>query len=418
MTAPPTTTARRAATAGPTPGAPVQAHHRPWLLVVGIVLVALNLRPALAGVGPLVADVRLATGLSNTALGLLTTLPLLAFGLVSAFTPVVTRRLGVEGALALALGLIGVGVAVRSAPSVALLFGGTAVLGVGIALGNVLLPALVKRDFAERSGPMTALYSSAMGLGAAVAAGVSVPLAAAVGWSGALGAWAVLAAVALVAWLPQLGRRTLPRRRGNTLDAIRELGASRLAWAVALFMGLQSLAFYVVLAWLPDLLQSRGLGAQAAGWMLALSQAAGIAGSAVVPLWAGRMRGQRRIVWALAAVEAVALAGLLTPTASTALTGVWVSLLGFVLGGSFGLSLLFLAIRADTPETAAELSGMAQSVGYLVAAVGPFLFGALHDWTGGWTAPLWSLVAALGLKVAAGLPAARDARVTRPSPLP
>ena len=385
------------------------------LLVVGVVLVALNLRPALAGVGPLVADVRLATGLSNAALGLLTTLPLLAFGVVSAFTPVVTKRLGVEGALGLALGLVGVGVAARSAPTVALLFGGTVVLGVGIALGNVLLPALVKRDFADRQGPMTALYSSAMGLGATVAAGVSVPLAGAVGWRGALGAWAALAALAFVVWLPQLRRSAPARRRGTVLDSLRELGRSRLAWAVALFMGLQSLTFYVVLAWLPDLLQGRGLAPEAAGWMLALSQAAGIAGSAAVPLWAGRRADQRRIVWALAGLEAVALGGLLLPGGG--LAGLWVSLLGFVLGGSFGLSLLFLAIRADTPETAAALSGMAQSVGYLVAAVGPFVFGALHDWTAGWTVPLLSLVVVLLVKVAAGLPAARDAQVTSP-PLP
>ena len=393
------------------PAAAPPSRPRRGLLVAGIVLVALNLRPALAGLGPLVADVRLATGLSNTALGLLTTLPLLAFGVVSAFTPVVTRRLGVEGALGLALGLIGGGVLVRAAPPVGLLFGGTVLLGVGIALGNVLLPALVKRDFADRSGPMTSLYSSAMGLGATLAAGVSVPLAAVVGWRGALGAWALLAGLALVVWLPQMHRRAIPRRRGTVLDALRDLGRSRLAWAVALFMGLQSLAFYVILAWLPDLLQSRGLSAAEAGWMLALSQAAGIVGSAVAPIWAGRMRDQRRIIWALAVLEAVALGGLLLP--SGALAALWVSLLGLVLGGSFGLSLLFLAIRADTPETAAELSGMAQSVGYLVAAIGPALFGGLHDLTGGWTVPLLSLVVVLAAKVAVGLPAARDEQVRR-----
>jgi CP family cyanate transporter-like MFS transporter len=405
--------------ARPAPASPPSTAAAPpgrGLLVAGIVLVALNLRPALAGVGPLVADVRLATGLSNTALGLLTTLPLLAFGLLSAFTPVVTRRLGVEGALGLALLLIGAGTALRAVPPTALLFGGTAVLGVGIALGNVLLPALVKRDFAERSGPMTALYSSAMGLGATAAAGAAVPLAGAVGWRSSLAAWAALAVLALVAWLPQMRRRTLPRRRVSTLAALRDLGRSRLAWAVALFMGLQSLAYYVVLAWLPDLLQARGLGAGAAGGMLALSQAAGIAGSALVPLWAGRLRGQRPIIWTLGAVEAVALAGLFVPTASVALAGLWVGLLGLVLGGSFGLSLLLLAVRADTPETAAALSGMAQSVGYLVAAVGPFLFGALHDLTGGWTVPLLSLVVVLVAKVAVGLPAARDEQITSPPP--
>ena len=380
------------------------------LLVAGIVLIGLNLRPALAGLGPLVADVRAATGLSNAALGVLTTLPLLAFGVVSAFTPVVTRRLGIGGALGLGVVLIGVGTGVRAVPSTAVLFGGTLVLGVGIALGNVLLPAIVKRDFADRSGPMTALYSSAMGLGAAAAAGVSVPLAAAVGWRGALGAWALLAAVALVAWVPQLRRMRPARPRGTLLDSLRHLGRSRLAWAIALFMGLQSLAYYVLLAWLPDLLQSQGYAPAAAGWMLALNQAAGIAGSAGVPVWAGRRADQRRIVWALAVAEAVALAGLLLD--GGALAAVWVAVLGFVLGGSFGLSLLFLAIRADTPETSAELSGMAQSVGYLVAAVGPPAFGALFDLTGGWTVPLLSLGAVLVAKVAAGLPAARDAQVS------
>ena len=382
---------------------------RRGLLAAGIVLVALNLRPALAGLGPLVADVRLATGLSNTALGLLTTLPLLAFGAVSALTPIVTRRLGVEGAIGFGLLLLGLGTAARALPSVGVLFVGTAVLGVGIALGNVLLPALVKRDFAEHSGPMTALYSSAMGLGAAVAAGVSVPLAEAAGWRAALGAWALLAVVALAAWAPQLRRRSLPRRRGTVLDSLRALGRSRLAWAVALFMGLQSLTFYVVLAWLPDLLQSQGMTPAEAGWMLALSQVTGIAGSAVVPVWAGRRPDQRSIVWALGVVEAVALGGLLLT--GVALAPLWVSVLGFVLGGSFGLSLLFLAIRADTPETAAELSGMAQSAGYLVAAAGPALFGGLRDWSGAWTVPLLSLAAVLAAKVVVGLPAARDEQV-------
>ncbi|MEP0546955.1 MAG: MFS transporter [Rhodothermales bacterium] len=378
---------------------------RRGLLVMGIVLIAVNLRPALAGIGPLVADIRDATGLSNTALGLLTTLPLLAFGFVSALTPLVTRRRGIEGALAVALALIGVGTVVRAVPSVALLFGGMALLGVGIALGNVLLPALVKRDFPERSGPMTSLYSSAMGVGATVAAGVAVPLAAVLGWRGSLGAWAVLALVALAAWLPQLRRRTPARTSRSVGASLRDLGRSPLAWQVALFMGLQSLTFYVVLAWLPDLLQSRGLGAAEAGWMLALSQATGVLGSAVVPLWAGRRADQRGIVWALALVEAVALAGLLAPGLD--LAALWVGLLGFVLGGTFGLSLLFLVVRAADAETATALSGMAQSVGYLLAAVGPTLFGALHDLSGGWSVPLLSLVVVLGAKVVVGLGAGR-----------
>ena len=326
------------------PSAPTAPASQRSLLVAGVVLIALNLRPALAGVGPLVGEIREATGLSNAALGLLTTLPLLAFGVVSALTTLVTRRLGIDGALAAGLLLIGVGTAARAVPSVEFLYGGTVLFGVGVALGNVLLPAIVKRDFPARSGPMTSLYSSVMGLGATLGAGVSVPLASALGWPGALGVWAVLAAVALAVWLPRLRGQPADGFNRRPLAALLALGRSPLAWWVALFMGFQSLTFYVVLAWLPDLLQSRGLGAAEAGGLLALSQATGILGSAVVPLWAGRLVDQRGAVWALGLVEAVALAGLLLSGAE--LVTLWVGLLGVVLGGTFGLSLLFLVVRA------------------------------------------------------------------------
>ncbi len=391
------------------------ALHR-TLLVTGIVLVAINLRPSLAGVGPLVGDIRAATGLSNTALGLLTTLPLLAFGVVSTLTPLVTRRLGVEGAIGAALLLIGTGTAVRAVPSVALLFSGTVLLGVGIALGNVLLPTLVKRDFAHRSGSMTSLYSSAMGLGATLAAGTSIPLAGAFGWRGALGAWAVLALAALAVWLPQMLKKSEARPLARPGAALRRVLGSPRAWQIALFMGLQSLTFYVVLAWLPDLLQSRGLGAAEAGWMLALSQATGILGSATVPVWAGRRADQRRIVGWLVGAEAVALAGLALP--AVGMTALWVGLLGAVLGGTFGLSLLFLVLRAPEAETATALSGMAQSVGYLVAAVGPALFGLLHDLAQGWTVPLVALFAVLAGKAVVGFGSGRPGVVSPDAPLP
>ena len=383
------------------------------LLIAGIVLVALNLRPALAAVGPLIGEIRTATELSNAALGLLTTLPLLAFGAVSTLTPLATRRFGTEGTLAGALLLLALGTGARAVPSVGLLFGGTVLLGVGIAFGNVLLPTLVKRDFAERSGPMTSLYSSAMGVGATVAAGVSVPLASVLGWRGALGVWAIPACVALVAWLVQLKGRTLPRTSRRAGVSLRFLGRSSLAWQVALFMGLQSLTFYVTLAWLPDLLQGRGLGATEAGWMLALSQATGILGSAVVPLWAGRVADQRRIVGTLAALEAIALGGLLLP--GSYLAALCVSLLGIVLGGTFGLSLLFLVLRAADAEAATALSGMAQSVGYLVAAAGPTLFGLLHDLTRGWAIPLLFLMAVLIAKVVVGLGSGKPGQVRHPA---
>jgi len=289
------------------------------------------------------------------------------------------------------------------------LFGGTALFGVGIALGNVLLPTLVKRDFPEKSGSMTSLYSSVMGLGAALGAGMSVPLAEAIGWRGSLAFWAIPAAVALAVWLPQLKGQLKTRPSRSVGAALQSLGQSKLAWQIALFMGLQSLTFYVILAWLPDLLQSRGLGAAEAGWLLALSQAAGIAGSAVVPWFAQGRDDLRTLVGGLAALEAVGLAGLLLPGGM--LAPFWVSLLGFVLGGTFGLALLLLVLRADGTEAATELSGMAQSVGYLLAATGPAGFGIIHDTTDGWTLPLLILIGIVAVKTMLGFGAGKPGKV-------
>lgn len=377
------------------------------LLAAGMLLVAVNLRAALASVGPLIEPIRAATGLSAAGFGLLTTLPLIAFGVVSVLAPAVTRRLGLGGALVTGLALITFGAAVRPLAGGALLFAGTAALGVGIALGNVLMPALVKRDFAHRSGTMTSLYSSAMGVGAAVAAGISVPVADAIGWRGALALWAVPAGVALVLWLPRAWPRKQDEAAANGTPVMRGLIRSPLAWQIAAFMGFQSLTFYVMLAWLPDLLQARGMDAARAGWLLALSQATGIAGSAIIPFRAGRLRDQRRIVVVLAAIEAVSLLGLTLPGAG-ALAAVWVGAIGFVMGGTFALALLFLVLRAPDPHTATGLSGMAQSVGYLIAAAGPAFIGFVHDVSAGWTVPLLCLFGVLAVKVVAGLGAGRD----------
>lgn len=383
------------------------------LLIAGIILIGVNLRPALAGVGPLVSDIREVTGLSNAALGLLTTLPLLAFGLVSAFTPLVTRRLGIEWTLAAALLLLAAGILLRTAPSIALLYTGTLLLGIAIAFGNVLLPSLVKRDFPKRSGIMTSVYSSAMGLGAAAAAGVSVPLVAVggLGWRGSLGVWAIPVGIALVAWLPQLKNRTVPRHTRSLKESLDHLGRSRLAWNVALFLGLQSLTFYVILAWLPEILQSRGLGASYAGWMLSLSQAVGILGTIIVPTWAERLADQRKIVLLLTLLESIGLLGLLLP--GTILVPLWVSIIGFVLGGTFGLALLFIILRTTDTRTATELSGMSQSIGFLLAATGPTLFGFLRDLTLSWSVPLLFLQAVLIAKLATGLGAGKSKQVLK-----
>lgn len=376
------------------------------LLIAGIVLIALNLRPALAGVGPLIGAIRDSTGLSNTMLGLLTTIPLLAFGVLSTLTSLFSRRLGIEGTLALAMGLLSGGILLRVIPANWALFTGTILLGIGIAFGNVLLPSIVKRDFPNHSGIMTSVYSSMLGLGATLAAGISVPLAQNVGWGWrwSLGAWAAISILALIVWAPQLKNLTLPKYERSFTNSLKDLGGSKTAWQVAFFMGLQSLAFYVILAWLPEILQDRGLSASKAGWMLSLSQGMGVVGTILIPTWAENIEDQRGLVWLLVIFEIISLIGLMLPNGF--LVGLWASLIGLALGGSFGLALLFIVMRSPDTETATELSGMAQSIGYLLAAVGPTLFGGIHDITQAWFIPLLFLIVIVGLKLIFGLGAA------------
>lgn len=381
------------------------------LLIAGILFIAINLRPALASVGPLIEDIRETTGLSNTMLGVLTTLPLIMFGLVSTFTPLFTRRFGIGGTLFGAMALLAIGIGIRSIAWMPALYFGTFLFGIAIAFGNVLLPGLTKRNFASNSGFITSLYSAVMAVGASLAAGVSVPLAhdAGLGWRGSLGVWSILAVIAFFVWMPQLSRLTKIKANQGYLKAMKSLGKTGLAWKVALFMGLQSMTFYVILAWLPAILQSRGYDASFSGWMLSLSQATGILGSLIVPVLAGRIRDQRGIVWFLVGIEVVAIVGLLLPQFGW--IALWVSLIGFVLGGTFGLALLFIVLRSHDAESATELSGMAQSIGYLVAATGPIIFGSIFDVSGSWTYSLVFLFVIAALKLIIGLGAGKPGKV-------
>lgn len=381
------------------------------LLLIGILCIAVNLRPALASVGPLIGMIRESTGLSNTMLGLLTTLPLLAFGLVSSLIPMFTKRFGIGGTLLGALFLLTVGIFIRSIDGLFTLYLGTIMLGIAIAFGNVLLPSLTKRNFANSSGLVTSLYSSVMSIGASVAAGISIPLAIGLdwGWQGALLFWSLISGIAFLVWIPQVFRLKKSVSSRSYIQGMRHLGSKILAWKIALFMGLQSFTFYVILAWLPALLQNRGLDADYSGWMLSLSQATGILGAIIVPFWAGKRVDQRRIVMILISIEIIGLIGLLL--AGTSMIGLWVSLVGFVLGGNFGLALLFIVLRSKDAETATELSGMAQSIGYLVAASGPLIFGLLYDFTGNWNIPLGLLIVVSVVKIYMGVGAGKAERI-------
>jgi MFS transporter, CP family, cyanate transporter len=386
------------------------------LLVVGIVLVAANLRPALTSVAPLISQIRTDTGISNGVAGLLTTLPLLAFGLLSPVAPRLARRFGMEHALLASLLLLAAGILLRSAGAVAALFLGTAVLGAAIVVGNVLLPSLVKREFPERAGLMTSVYSTALGISAALAAGVSVPVAqlTGMGWRGSLALWALPAFLAAVASIPQLRRSDHRVDTSAQTSGVSGLWRSVLAWQVTLFMGLQSLAYYVTLTWLPEILGEEGMSAALAGWMLALSQVVAIVTMFLAPVIAGRRPSQQGVVVAAVALSGTGTLGLLI--AGSTISALWVVLLGLGQGACFSLALTFFALRAPDPAHAAALSGMAQSVGYLLAAAGPFLFGVLRDATHAWKVPLVLLLAITVCLLIAGLGAARDAHVAAPTP--
>jgi MFS transporter, CP family, cyanate transporter len=390
---------------------------RSFLLILGIVLLAANLRPALTGVAPLIGQIRADTGISNGVAGLLTTLPLLAFGLLSPIAPRVARRYGMERVLLASLLVLAAGILLRWAAAVAALFLGTVVLGAAIAVANVLLPSLVKREFPGHAGLMTSVYSTSLGISAALAAGVSVPLAqlAGIGWRGALAVWALPVLLAGVAWLPQLRRSDHPADPASrSAPGVRDLWRSPLAWQVTLFMGLQSLSYYVTLTWLPEILQAEGMSAARAGWMLGLSQAVAIVTMFLTPMIADRRPSQRGVVVVAVGTSGVGALGLLV-AGSTAST-MWVVLLGLGQGAAFSLALTFFALRAPDPGHAAALSGMAQSVGYLLAAGGPFLFGVLRDVTGAWKVPLALLLAVTICLLIAGLGAARDSHVSASVP--
>jgi CP family cyanate transporter-like MFS transporter len=384
------------------------------LLVLGFVLLAANLRPALTGVAPLIGQIRADVGISNGVAGLLTTLPLLAMGVLSPIAPRLAGRFGMERVLLASMLVLAAGILLRSAGAVAALFSGTVVLGAAIALGNVLLPSLVKREFPDRAGLMTSIYSTALAISAAIAAGASFPIASqtGIGWRASLAFWALLALVATVAWLPQLRRARPADASAETSDEVGGLWRSALAWQVTLFMGLQSLGYYVVLTWLPEILQEEaGISVSRAGWMLALAQGVGIASIFLAPLLADRRSSQYGVVVGAVALTGSGALGLLV-AADTA-TALWVVLLGLGQGACFSLALTFFALRTPDPEHAAALSGMAQSVGYLLAAAGPFLFGVLRDATHAWTVPLALLVSLAVCLLITGLGAARNADVRR-----
>ena len=355
--------------------------------VGGLLLVATNLRPAITAVGPLAERMGL-DGLSRQEIGAYTTVPLILFGAVGLWAGWIGSRIGFARALGMGLGILSVGCVLRSVHGPAEEFwrySGTILIGAGIAIGNVLLPGIVKSRYPNQVGLLTSLYATALNLGAAMGIAFAVPMAEALpgGWSMSLAMWGGMALVSLLIWSPQMLKQPAKHRRVHPLGGVWSLASQRRAWQVTAHMGLQSVVFYSAVAWLPSLLQSRGIEETRAAHWVAAMQLLGCLASIIIPTLAGRSRSQGWWSAGCAFTSACSLLGILFLPEPW----LWVSLifLGFGLNASFGISLLLIAMRSRDADTSASLSSLAQAVGYLFAAPGPWLFGWLSTITGGGT---------------------------------
>lgn len=390
-----------------------------WTLV-GLVLLTLNLRGAITGVPPVLGELQGTFGLTGVEAGVLATLPELCLGIFSALTPVLARRIGTQAAITVALLVLTTGLLLRVVPAQAALFTGTVLAGAGIATGNVLVPAVIKRVFPRHVGPLTGLAMMLMSVSGAAAAGLAVPLDHMGGWRLSLVVWAAPSLIAALVWCPLAlrGRKQPPESPADHADAHTPEGSllrSPLAWSITVFMGMTSLMFYTLTAWLPQMMSDHGFAPATAGMMNSVIIIIGIPLGFVVPVVAARLRDQRPLVVGVVALMVIGLVGLLlAPRAGW----VWVAVFGVATGSAFPIALTLLNLRSPTAAVTARLSGMAQSGGYLLAATGPLTFGVLHSVTGGWKVSVWLLLLLVVPELVCGLLAARPGLVrlstTRP----
>ena len=387
------------------------------LLIIGIILIGANLRAPLTSVGPLVASIRDSLGISNTLAGTITTVPLLTFAFLSflsPFAPKLAQRFNTEFILFISLIFLTIGIEIRSFGGIGTLFIGTIIIGLSITVGNVLLPSLIKHNFASNIGIMTGIYAVSMNLCGAIGSGISIPLSSLseLGWPGALRFWGILSLLTLFFWLPQLRNKckTIKVVQTEKTASSTNLWRSKLAWNVTLFMGFQSLIFYTMIAWLPEILEQKGLNPHEAGWMLSLMQLAMLPITVIASILAGRLKKQHSLVLVSVVLLVLGLFGILY--GSKLFITLWIIMIGIGVGFAFSLAIMFFSLRTQNTTEAAELSGMAQSFGYLLAAIGPVLFGWLHDITHSWTTPLLMLVFTSIIIFVTGIGAGKNKYVT------
>lgn len=381
------------------------------LMVLGIVFLASNLRAPITSVGPIITELSESLSLSPALIGLLTAIPLISFALLSVFAPKVARKIGLEKLLLYSLLVLALGLFIRSSGNVFLLFFGAALIGAAITMGNVLMPAFIKKEFPTQVGIVTGIYLVSMNFTSALAAGFSIRIGeiSGMGWQASIGVWGILALIAFMIWFPQARKSPVlstQNKKGSTIT----LWKSRLAWNIALFMGLQSVLFYSLAAWLPAILQSWGMSADRSGWMLSYIQMAQLPIMLIGPILAARMKNQLLLVWVTFILLIVGLAGIILGKTEYIIPSV-ISI-GVALGLAFTLAMMFMVLRTRNTSESAELSGMSQTVGYIIAACAPPAFGALFSLTHNWYYPLTLLVVASFVLCWVGLNSAKDRYVS------
>ena len=363
------------------------------LLIIGIVLIAANLRAPITSIGPVLAQVIETFQLSASQAGMLTTLPLLAFAIASPLATALAKKQGIEISLFIALLLIAVGLSSRIIDSTLILYIGTAVIGVGIAIGNVLLPSLIKRDFPHRVAVMTSIYVLAMGIFSGSYSALIIPLAAYkdIGWQVALASFGLITLVTIFIWLPQLKHHSRPSKALTQASSKGKIWHHALAWHITLCLGLNSFFTYIMIAWLPNILIEGGHNPEQAGVLHGVFQlATAVPGIVLIPLLA-KLKDQRILALALALLGCFSSLGLLYLPSFAYL---WSISLGFCSGAIFILGITYISLRTHHSGQAASLSGMAQCVGYLLASIGPIFAGSLHSYFTSWWSILWLCAAA------------------------
>jgi CP family cyanate transporter-like MFS transporter len=385
------------------------------LALLGILLVASNLRSAVGALSPIFGDIGKDIGLNGVGIGLLGMLPPICFAVFGVVTPAFTRRLSLELVMTIALAVMTVGDVLRAAASnYAVLAIGSAVVFAGMAVGNVLLPPLVKRYFPDRIGLMTSLYATIMAVGTLLPPLIAVPVAGAVGWRPSVGLWGIISVIAILPWLSILVRRRAPLEHDGDVEGadrrlVGRIWHAPLAWALGVVFAVSALNAYAFFTWLPELLHDVAhLAPEPAGALLSLFAAMGIPAALLVPILTARMKRLSVLIYVAVACFVVGYLGLIF--VPTVLTWLWVALAG--LGPLlFPLALVLINLRTRTHAGSVALSGFVQSLGYTIGALGPLVVGALHEITGGWTWPLGFLLVASFSAVVAGFV------VTRPTML-